>query len=706
MNPLRALYRRLDIAQRQRWFKIAASVIAVALCVLYFGWVASESRDLKQQRIALENVLFGQNLQKRDEVAVQFRERGEVVVNNRTYGGESFRRRADLFFTPEGFFQSPRALAGELLLDQKSRRAPIFLLDDPATTLLIGAVTLAWLLLIIWTDITLPFLLVLIGTAVPAFILRDPLGWFWTEPKKEAMLAVAGIGLLSFTYVLLTRVALLLLGYPTQALAVAHTVVKEASRLRISLVFIIALLVILPAIPMFLNPEDPLRFRVQTFISRSVGLTFALAACMTLVLSCASVAFEIRDRQIWQLMSKPVSRISYLFGKWLGIMSINAVLLIISGVSIFIYIQFLKGLPTAPGIEGQLDRLSVNDEVLTARIAVRPTYDRLTPDQMRQRVDDRINNDPELRVLDEVPPALRRDLARQINDEYLLRQRLIPPAQPDQGQVQNNSRTYRFEGLGAARHVQSAITLRYKFHILRSDEHEQYPVVFVFNDDPNQYVAKSYVPAITHTLPIAPDMIREDGTMNVTIVNTYVPLEGEYRMAQGAINFDEEKFELLHKVGEFPGNFVRAMLINWVKLAFLAMIGIAASTFLSFPVACLLSFTIFLGGALAPFVAYSLEEFYPPTAEQMDWSNIGMVLFWFIKTVIRNVAIATVWLVGGFGDFRPTQALVEGKFIPWTGWGGVLGAMFKLGLLWCGLALAFGWLLFRKRELATYSGQG
>ena len=705
MTPLRALYRRLDMAQRQRWFKIAATMFAVALCVLYFTWLASTSRDLVRQRAALENAMFGQNLQRRDEVAVQFRERGEVVVGDRTYGGESFRRRADLFFTPEGFLQS-RALAIELLLDQKPRWAPTFLLDEPSTTLLIGAVTLAWLLLIIWTEISLPFLLVLIGTAIPVLILSDPLRWFWSEPRKDAMLAVAGIGLLSFTYVLLTRVVLMLLSYPKQSPAVAHTVVKEASRLRISLVFIIALLVLLPAIPMFLDPEDPLRFRVQTFISRSMGLTFALAACMTLVLSCASVAFEIRDRQIWQLMSKPVSRISYLFGKWLGIMSINAVLLIISGVSIFVYIQYLKDQSVAPGIEGQLDRLSVTDEVLTARIAVRPTYDRLTPDQMRLRVDERINNDPDLRVLDEVPPALRRELAKQISDEHLLRQRLIPPAQPDQSQAQSNYRTYRFEGLSAARRVQSAITLRYKFHILRSDEHEQYPVVFVFNEDQNQYVAKSYVPTITHTLAIAPDMIREDGSVSVTIVNTYVPMQGEYRMAQGAINFDEDRLELLYKVGDFPENFVRAVLINWVKLAFLAMIGITASTFLSFPVACLLSFTIFLGGALAPFVSYSLEEFYPPTAEQMDWTNIGMVLFWFVKTVIRNVAIGTVWLVGGFGEYRPTQALVEGKFIPWGGWTGVLGAMFKLGVLWCGLALAFGWLLFRKRELATYSGHG
>ena len=124
--------------------------------------------------------------------------------------------------------------------------------------------------------------------------------------------------------VLLSRVMLLILNRPWQPLAVAHTVVKEASRTRLSLVFIVLLLVALPLIPLWLDPDSPLRYRVQTFIARSMGLTFTLAACMTLFLACATVAFEIRDRQIWQLMTKPVNRFSYLLGKWLGVMAVSS----------------------------------------------------------------------------------------------------------------------------------------------------------------------------------------------------------------------------------------------------------------------------------------------------------------------------------------------------------------------------------------------
>ena len=90
-----------------------------------------------------------------------------------------------------------------------------------------------------------------------------------------------------------------------------------------------------------------------------MGFTFFLAACLTLVLSCATVAFEIRDRQIWQLMTKPLGHLNYLLGKWLGVMSVNLIILVVSGVSIFTFIQYLRNQPVAPGLQGQFDALAV-----------------------------------------------------------------------------------------------------------------------------------------------------------------------------------------------------------------------------------------------------------------------------------------------------------------------------------------------------------
>jgi len=72
--------------------------------------------------------------------------------------------------------------------------------------------------------------------------------------ETQATVAIVGIGILTFAAVLLMRALLVLFQYPNQILAVAHTVVKETTRSRISLVFIVLLLVILPLLPLWLDP--------------------------------------------------------------------------------------------------------------------------------------------------------------------------------------------------------------------------------------------------------------------------------------------------------------------------------------------------------------------------------------------------------------------------------------------------------------------
>jgi hypothetical protein len=264
-----------------------------------------------------------------------------------------------------------------------------------------------------------------------------------------------------------------------------------------------------------------------------------------------------------------------------------------------------------------------------------------------------------------------------------------------------NQRTYLFEGLDGVPARQSTLTLRYRFHILRDDEHETFRVGFMFNDDPSTAVEQQYIPTVTHSLPLGSDLVRDDGTLLVTVANLHVPLPDQ--KGRGELNFEADDFELLYKVSSFEANFLRAMTVTWVKLAFLAMLGLSASTLLSFPVACLLSFTIFLAATIGPFLALSLAEYYPPEVSQIDWTDIGMVLQWAFQSFIRGTAQVLVYVLHIFGEYRPTQSLVEGRLISWRV---VTGGVFWLGIVWSGVALLIGYLSIRNRQLAIYSGHG
>ncbi len=683
MNTLREVYRKLDALQRRRWFCYAGTALALLACGLVFGSLLTTTYSLDRQRRAIVVALTGQNLEARDEHAVSIAEKGTITVNGETYGGPRLAERPDLIFDERGDIAVSETLADVFLRDRVPPWAPRWLIEQPGTTWLLTIVTTTWLVLIIWMGLTLPFALTALGTGL-CVATAAAFG------SRQAMWAFGGMGALTFTFVLLTRVMLALYARPQQIFAVAHTVLKEASRTRVALLFIVVILIMLPLLPFGLDAESPLRFRIQTYISRGLGFTFYLAACMTLFLSCATVAFEIRDRQIWQLMTKPVSRLNYLLGKWLGVITVNVIILSISSVSIFTFIQYLRDQPVADGVVGFEDAQQVKDAVLTARLGTKPVYDMLDADQLRARVDDRIQRTPELAMLEEVPLPIRRKLQSDIQEQYAVGQRSVPSGA---------GREYRFEGLGAARALQSTLTLRYRFHIMRDDEHETYKAVFFFNGNPDLAIQRNYVPTVSHVVTVPSEFIREDGSLSVSIVNLY---EASRRGA-GYINFEEKDFELLYKVGSFEANFFRAILVDWVKLAFLSMLGLCCATFLSFPVACLMSFTIFVAGTIGPFLARALQEYYPTPIEAVDWTNVGMVIQWAFVSSIRSIAQVVVYLVEAFGQYRPTQSLVEGRLIAWRSVG--IGAM-KVGVLWSGGALLVGYLVLRRRQLAIYSGHG
>lgn len=685
MEQIKSIYRWLDQAQRRFWFRIVATIIMLAISGGFFGGLLGASYSLESQRQLLRGELANQNLNRGDPHAVSMKNSGTITVNGKTYGGEQYLTPRIPLFDADGNLINIGPLVESLLVDQRPAWAPRWLLNEPPTMWMLAIVATIWLLLIVWLNLTLPFVLTLIATSIPVVLclsIKDHKGDQWA-------LACGGIGVLTFTFMLLSRGMLVLLNESWQISAVAHTVLKEASRRGISLVFIVCLLVVLPLLPLMLNPASPLRYRIQTFMSLSLGMTFAIAAVMTLFFACASVSFEIRDRQIWQLMTKPLVRLNYLLGKWLGVMALNLIILTIAGVSTFTFVQYLRSLPVDTTTEeGQMDLLAIEEDILTARRAGQPVYPELRPEDISARVDKMIESDAELSRLAEVPLRVRKNLEQQLLNSYYAGLRSVPVG---------DKRDYIFTGLKDAKRLASTISLRYKFYILRDDEHKTFQAGFEFNDDPNKRLPSTFVPTIPHARSIPAAWIRDDGTLKVTVYNL-TPRDGG-----GAINFEEKNFEILYRAGTFEGNFLRAVVTLWIKLAFLAALGVCCATFLNFPVACLLSFTIFVAGMLGPYLAESLEWYYPMETSQVDWTNLGMVIQWAFDSITRYIALGVVFLLSSFGEYRPTQNLVEGRMIEWST---VTVGFAKLVFFWSGLSMAVGYIVLVRRQLAIYSGQG
>lgn len=683
MSLLRAIWLRLDDLQRRRGVRIGLSALVLLLCAAWFGTIFMTGRSLERDRTALVSALREANLTRGDAVAVEFSERGTVVLGTRTFGGPAVARTARSMYQPDGTIANAAAAARLLLEDRLPGWAPAFLLEQPDTLILLAVAVLAVLLLTIWSGLVVPFLATLVGAllATVPFVLAGNLAW---------TVAIAGIAILLYVFFLLVRVAAFALSRPRPIFAIASNVLRESMRLRIATFFAGTVLVLIPLLPIWIDPNDPLRYQVQTFLSRSTGLLFFLAACLTIFLACATVAFEIRDRQIWQLMTKPVARVQYLTGKWLGVVVLNVILLAVGGVSIFVYVQFMR---TRPALD-LYDAVAVRDEVLVARETVTPQLRLLRGEELRELVERKIQSDillkGEIESGEKREVDVKRELARQITTEYLAAQRSIPAG---------DERSFVFDGLARARKQNATITLRYSFDIGAIDPHESHAVIFAFGEEQGgPAIQRYFVAGQPHVLAVTPEVIDEDGRLTVSIFNggAEVGPQGEQVLVPGigTAIFRPGGFEVLYRVDGFEPNFIRAMLVNLLKLAFLAMLGTVAATVLSFPVATMLCFTVLVIGGMGPFLGISIADYEPTRDAPMLWQ-------WF-QLGIKGVAGGAEWLLRGFGEVRANTLLVEGRIVPYSA---VLRTLVVIGFVWTGGVFLLGYLAFRRKELAVYSGQ-
>ena len=213
-------------------------------------------------------------------------------------------------------------------------------------------------------------------------------------------------------------------------------------------------------------------------------------------------------------------------------------------------------------------------------------------------------------------------------------------------------------------------------------------MIFRFSKD-DTWIDIQYVPTVGAFLRVPPGMVDEDGNLEVELINSgFNPETQTFFPAEYSLFWDKDKLEILYEVSDFEMNFLRAILVDWFKLAFLGVLAVSTACFLSFPVACMLSFAIFIGGSIGPFLGISLSHYYPTN---------------FAEQIVAGIAYIVHALLNRFGEIQPSQMLVEGRLIPWFE---VWLEFFWLVIVWALISLFVGFSAFSRKELAIYSGQG
>lgn len=511
--------------------------------------------------------------------------------------------------------------------------------------------------------------------------------------------AISILGMLCLTAGLFGGIALLrgVFSGSQPVIGVARTIVEEAIGTRLSILLAVLVIVSLPTLPLLLDPSERLAYRLQFFLAWSLSGSTVLLAILSIALGCSSVCGDIDSKRIHMAFAKPLQRWEYMLGKWLGIVSLQVVLVALVGIGVYGFATALARLPAADG----LDRLAVDEQVLTARAALRPSHP--AGDEFEKSVAATIEqirkDDPA--TFDKDPAGARQRIRSQkVHEWHSVTADAIStyvftgldPARINARMVQLRLEPFSMNSSISDAQVKFAIWLNDRAYPFREGRHEEYTLAT----------------DMIHTIDVPTSVIAADGTLRLTIENRNLVMPGEEFPT--TISFiPGSGLEVLYRVGGFEGNFLRGLVVIWAKLAMLAAAAVAAAAWLGFPTALLASLMVYVTASAQAFFADAIDIYTgvdspKSTLTGMLRMRVGMLvetllkLEWWeaIKTVGSFVADGFLCLIPSFGSYDSVTQLATGRVVP------SVEVWMALAVLACGyplLLLAVGWALLERRDL-------
>ena len=426
--------------------------------------------------------------------------------------------------------------------------------------------------------------------------------------------------------------------------------------MKIAAVFVVLLIVLLPVMGVSMTGDGTLKGRLQTFVSYGLSLTNLLLCLLTIIVSIYTLTNDIKQRQIYTVITKPIRRFQLLLGKLLGVVLLNIALLVLFSAIIYTITVYTPKFYDA----SEADLIQVDNEFFTARAALTLPEVDVTGEVLETY--------EKLKKTGQLPPDVSDN---EIKAELTRRKQLEKRAA-----VVGQWLVWEFNNVRVLDPNES-LFIRYKYDVSinppdmqvysRWDvgDNRQYPPAYesFLCKDPIRTFRELEVPAY---------LVADDGYLAIRFLN--VPLN------RTTVIFPPDGLEVLYKADTFTANFVRVVLLILFRLVFLASLGTLAATFLSFPVAILFSLCIFF---TATFSGFCLESF----------DYLGEKLTWVYYYTVRPLIL----LLPQFDKFNPAQFLVPARLVSWSLLAQVAGLMICIKAF---LLLLLALLIFKFREIA------
>jgi hypothetical protein len=453
--------------------------------------------------------------------------------------------------------------------------------------------------------------------------------------------------------------------------AIAGLTWKAAFRFRLFIVVAALLLASVVALPLLIKDDGTARGFTQILLTYTLTTISALLGISTLWLACGTLARDIEECQMQVVAVKPIARWQIWLGKWIGLMSLNAALLALAGGSVYALLQW-RATRLPPEQQEVLRR-----EVLVARGSARmqkpdSEIELVTENELRER----LKKNP-------ITQADLNEVRKQIREQLKAELQIVAPNNPKQWEI----------NLGPVKNLprDRPLQLRVKFNAADQSTTGTFTGLWAIGSPSKPPIVRlepmSLAPDTFHEFDIPPNF-DEQGKLIITFFNAN----------NRALLFPlEDGIEVLYREGSFALNYARGLAIIFCWMSLLAALGLAAASFLSFPVAAFVALSVMVlvlaSGTLSNAVSEGTIANYNAEKGTKGFTPADVVVIPVFKAVLTVINLAK--------NFSPIDSLSTGRSITWSQLGLAAG---QIILLLGGILAIFGMWVFTRRELATAQG--
>lgn len=457
-------------------------------------------------------------------------------------------------------------------------------------------------------------------------------------------------------------------------LAIAGLTWKAAFRFRLFVIVAGLLLVAVVGLPALVKDDGTVQGFTQIVLTYTLTAMTVLLGLSTLWLSCGTLARDIEECQMQMVVVKPIARWQIWLGKWLGILSLNAALLLVGGASVYAVLLWRAG-----QLPDEQQRV-LRQEVLVARGSARPAD--ATPfikEQTERILKDRLQRTGETAVqLAETRALIAGEITRRVQE--------VPSGATKFWVVDLGRTPAQLRG--------QPLFLRVKFSTAESGglTPRSYIGFWRVGDPesgayadigPHSVAAETF-----HEFEVPSSVLSPEGRLTIAFLNRNDP---------ATVFSLQDGVEVLYREGSFTANYVRGLGVILCWMALLAALGLAAASFLSFPVAAFVALAsltlVSCSGTIRSVVEEGTIAGYDSEHNTMGKSPADIVMVPLFKGVLTLIQFAS--------DFNPIDALSTGRSVPWSE---LARAFAQVVLLLGGILAVFGIWAFDRRELAAAQG--